>query len=135
MTRSSGNPEFPLDPEIERTLLREWRLCKFTLRSSSSSTLDPNNPDKAYLTDLSSDDRDREMETGNQANQQTTDNNAPLKDTINNTEEVLDENGQVIGNQEHQTPVNLRNNQPAGIGRGTQERVQNPPNARGALQR
>ena len=51
---------------------------------------------------------------------------------INNPKEVLDENGQVIRNQAHQTPLNIRSNQTPGIRRGTQERGQNPLNVRGA---
>ena len=69
MTRSKGNLEFPLDPEIERTLLQERQLRKFTPHNPSSSTLDPNDPDRAYSTDLSSEDNEHEMENRNQRNQ------------------------------------------------------------------
>ena len=132
MTRSRGNPEYPLDTEIERTLLRERRLCKFTLYRPSSSTLDPNNPDKGYLTELSNDDSDREMADGTQENQQLENTNARPTDAINETEGVLDENGQVMGGQTLQTPTNTRNNQ--SIGRGAQERGHNPTTTRGAFQ-
>ena len=77
------------------------------------------------------------MENKNQRNQRLADDNTqqPM-DSRTNTDEVLDENGQVIGGQTQQTPLHLELNQTPRIGRGGRGRGQiqatGTPNGRGA---